>query len=246
MEPLLRSAQRSYDEMRAIMLRAGVSNMSLVLVYHEIEHGMRLLERHLRNSDADASVVEQARNLVGVIDSYGDLLRKNKTERHDLRAVVRRAIELNSVRLSNHDIELTSSGLDWPEAEPAPVVEIPLGLVLGAITNLIDNSIYWLTARWPAHRADNERAIFLGIDVSSFSEGVAVIVADNGPGFADELRDAAEPFFTRRPDGMGVGLYYVNLIMQTLGGEIRLLAPGDSPFPRRYDGAILALIFPRS
>lgn len=244
-EPLLAQAQESYEEMRTILLRAGVSNMSLVLVFHEIEHGMRLLNQHLRRSHADESVVDQARNLVHVIDSFGDLIRKNKPEGHDLRVLARRAVDLTSVRLENHDVKLTTS-LEWPDSVSPPVAEVAFGLVLGAITNLIDNSIYWLGARWPVHRSDGVRRLYIGIDGSSFDEGVAIIVADNGPGFVDQFQDASEPFFTRRPDGMGVGLYYVNLIMHALGGEARLLEPGDAgTIPEEFDGAAVALIFSR-
>ena len=223
--PLVDQVQSRYDDMRGIMLRAGMSNVTLVLVFHEVEHGIRLLEQHVRRSSSDPSLIEQARNLVNVIDSFADLIRHNKPERHDLRAVVSRAIELNSVRLMNHDIELTTdidrSGNGLPEAE------LSLGLILGALTNLIDNSLYWLAARWPAHRSDSRREMFIGLDEDSFDDRIAIVVADNGPGFADDLADATEAFFTRRPDGVGIGLYYVNIVMHALGGELRLLEPGD-------------------
>ncbi|WP_278257208.1 hypothetical protein [Nocardioides convexus] len=54
-----------------------------------------------------------------------------------------------------------------------------------------------------------------------------------------------EPFFTRRPDGIGVGLYYVNLIMQAIGGSLQMIDPDLVPLGEDYDGAALALVFPR-
>ena len=242
--PLLEQVQRRYDEMRTIMLRAGMSHVSLVLVFHEVEQGIRLLDQHVKRSSNDPSLVAQARNLVNVIDSFGDLIRHNRPQRHDLRAVARRAIALNSVRLTNHDVELTTD-VERPTEAPAHA-EISLGLVLGAITNIIDNSLYWLAARWPAHHQGNTREMFVGLDEESFGDRVAIVIADNGPGFEDDLTDATEAFFTRRPDGIGIGLYYVSIIMHALGGELRLLSPGDSYVPERFDGAALALIFPRS
>lgn len=241
MDPLVQKAQRAYDEMREIMLRAGVSGMSLVIVHHEIDHGVRLLEKMVAKGDNSDRVVHHARELVGVLDSFGDLIRKGTTSKHDIRAVARRALDLNSVRLSNHDVELK---LEAPEgASSSFLTELPLGLILGAVTNLIDNSIYWLSSRWSDSDGLSQKRIFMRVDANAFPEGPSLIIADNGPGFSDELSDAIEPFFTRRPDGIGVGLYYANLIMQTLGGNLRLLSDEDGLVPAEYDGAALALTF---
>ena len=242
-DPLIDKAQRAYDDMRDIMLRAGISSMSLVIVYHEIDHGVRLLHSALRAGADPSRVLQQARDLVAVLDSFGDLLRKGQSSNHDLRDVAERAAELNSVRLANHDIVLEVQ-IDRGEDATAAVSDFPLGLVLGAITNLIDNSVYWLSSRWPENSPNSVRRLLLAVDPDSF-DGPALIVADNGPGFADELDDATEPFFTRRPDGIGVGLYYVNLIMQSIRGALRMVDRDLVPIGSDYDGAALALVFPR-
>ena len=244
-DPLVQKAQRAYNDMREIMLRAGVSGMSLVIVYHEIDHGVRLLEKMVAKGANAEKVVQHARDLVGVLDSFGDLIRKGSSTQHDVRALARRAAELNSVRLSNHDIELRLDvGSD--DSQLSLIAEMPLGLVLGAITNLIDNSIYWLSARWPNDEGDPRKKIYIKVDADAFPEGPSIIIADNGPGFVDDLSDAIEPFFTRRPDGIGVGLYYANLIMQTIGGRLRQVQRDDLSLPPEFDGAALALTFRRS
>lgn len=243
LDPLIDKAQRAYDDMRDIMLRAGVSSMSLVIVYHEIDHGVRLLHSALRGGADPSRVLQQARDLVAVLDSFGDLLRKGQPANHDLRDVAERAAELNSVRLANHDVALEVQ-VDRGEGAATATSSFPLGLVLGAITNLIDNSVYWLSSRWPEDSPGSARRLLLMVDPTSF-DGPALIVADNGPGFVDELDDATEPFFTRRPDGIGVGLYYVNLIMQSIGGALRMVDRDLVPIDSGYDGAALALVFPR-
>lgn len=243
-DPLVKRAQRAYDDMREILLRAGISGMSLVIVYHEIDHGVRLLHSALRQGADAERVIQQARDLVGVLDSFGDLLRRGKSGDHDLRNLAERVAELNSVRLANHGISLDLSIDRSPQAE-VPLSTFPLGLVLGAVTNLIDNSVYWLSSRWPEDEDGSHRKIQLSVDTESYGEP-ALIVADNGPGFVDELEDATEPFFTRRPDGIGVGLYYVNLIMQTIGGSLRMVDRDLVSINSDYDGAALALVFPRA
>ncbi|GMA37558.1 ATP-binding protein [Demequina litorisediminis] len=178
-----------------------------------------------------------------MLDSFGDILRKGEVSDHDLRDLAERVAELNSVRLSNHDIELEVRVDRSPVATLAPS-KFPLGLVLGAVTNLIDNSVYWLSSRWPENAEQGSRRLLIAVDADSY-EGPALIIADNGPGFADGLEDATEPFFTRRPDGIGVGLYYVNLIMHTIGGSLRMVDTDLFPLGDEYDGAALALVFPR-
>lgn len=242
-DPLIERAQRAYNDMREIMLRAGISSMSLVIVYHEIDHGVRLLHAALRRGVDAERAVQQAHDLVAVLDSFGDLLRKGEASDHDIRDLAGRAAELNSVRLSNHGIELVLRVDRSPNAAPAPS-RFPLGLVLGAVTNLIDNSVYWLSARWPENDGESNRRLLIAVDTESY-DGPALIIADNGPGFADGLEDATEPFFTRRPDGIGVGLYYVNLIMSTIGGSLRMVDTDLVPLGPNYDGAALALVFPR-
>ncbi|MFT2815556.1 ATP-binding protein [Leifsonia sp. A12D58] len=244
-DPLVQKAQRAYDDMREIMLRAGVSGMSLVIVYHEIDHGVRLLQKLVAKGENSEKVVQHARDLVGVLDSFGDLIKKGASTQHDLGLVARRVTELNSVRLSNHEIELR---IDSNGAEDglSLLAELPLGLVLGAITNLIDNSIYWMSARWSSQAALGQKKLYIRVDADAFPEGPSIIIADNGPGFVDDLSDAVEPFFTRRPDGIGVGLYYAKLIMQTIGGRLREVTREDVPLPDEYDGAALALTFRRA
>lgn len=242
-DPLIDRAQKAYDDMREIMLRAGISSMSLVIVYHEIDHGVRLLLTALRAGADPERSIQQARDLVAVLDSFGDLLRKGQASDHDLRDLAERVAELNSIRLKNHDIALELRVDRSTNAALVPS-RFPLGLVLGAVTNLIDNSVYWLSSRWPEDSAEANRKLMIAVDTESY-DGPALIIADNGPGFVDELEDATAPFFTRRPDGIGVGLYYVNLIMHTIGGSLRMVDKELLPIGAEYDGAALALVFPR-
>ncbi|WP_197980365.1 ATP-binding protein [Frigoribacterium sp. CFBP 13729] len=241
-DPLIDKAQKAYDDMREIMLRSGISGMSLVIVYHEIDHGVRLLHQSLKNGADVGRTVDQARDLVAVLDSFGDLLRRGDSKVHDLRALAERSIELNSVRFSQHDVQIEVD-VDRGIGSSTVPIDIPFGLVLGAITNIFDNSLYWLGARWPDGAPAGARRLLIRVDEVSY-DGPALVIADSGPGFSDGLEDATEPFFTRRPDGIGVGLYYVSLIMRTVGGELRLADSLSSEEKTNYDGAALALVFP--
>ena len=71
------------------------------------------------------------------------------------------------------------------------------------------------------------------------------MVADTGPGFVDTPEELIRPFFSRRPEGMGLGLYYANLVMETGGGRLAFPDRREADVPKEFDGAVLALIFPQ-
>ena len=92
-------------------------------------------------------------------------------------------------------------------------------MVITALLNLIDNSSYWLL-----HRASERRII---IRVEHNGEGKPrLIISDNGPGIKDDPSLLVQPFFTRKPDGMGLGLYIVDRIMKAHDGIIQFLFRG--------------------
>ena len=114
------------------------------------------------------------------------------------------------------------------------------------MNNLIDNALYWLRVRWPEPSINGEasqRRVYVGAS-HDFSDGPAVVVADSGPGFqGDAPEHLVRPFFTRKPDGMGLGLYYANLAMELNGGRLAFPQRGEVDVPQGLDGAVVAMVF---
>jgi signal transduction histidine kinase len=55
---------------------------------------------------------------------------------------------------------------------------------------------------------------------------LVVIIADTGPGIAEDVKGRIfEPFFTTRVKGTGLGLSIVRNIIESHGGSIRLESP---------------------
>jgi C4-dicarboxylate-specific signal transduction histidine kinase len=102
------------------------------------------------------------------------------------------------------------------------------------LANLVDNSIFWLIRdRKPA----DGRTI--RIDVETRDTGFAVLVSDNGPGVPEEDQsNIFEPYFTRKPNGMGLGLYIARLVIDSYG---YLVYRDDGPLP----GACFEAVFAR-
>ena len=119
------------------------------------------------------------------------------------------------------------------------------GLLLSALSNIIDNAIYWSCEN--AEREGNgfEPAILLTTDLKSF-DGPAIRVADNGAGFKMDEEEMILPFRTLKPSSMGVGLYYVSLVMSMVGGKLIFTNRKEMGLPEKYDGACVALVFPKN
>jgi len=116
------------------------------------------------------------------------------------------------------------------------------GLILGAISNIIDNAIYWVDVRHEKEKMVKP-SILLSIDLRSF-DGPAIVVADNGTGFSMDYDDMIRPFYTLKPGGMGIGLYYVNIVMNSIGGKLLFVNGKDYDLSDKYDGACVILVFP--
>jgi signal transduction histidine kinase len=239
LDPLINKAEKNYNEMRDTMLRAGLSGMGLAVVFHEIEQGVRVLYDAIASGGKLDSIQGQARELVRILDGFTELLRKGDKKPNSLKNLVRRARDINKVRFRNHNVKLTAPSLE----DSAPDIErtFSFGLLLGALNNLLDNAFYWLQVRWPDAK-ESGRQIYISIE-TDFNGGPAVVVADNGPGFQDDAERLTRPFFSRRPDGMGVGLYYANMVMELNGGRLVFAGAADADVPENFDGAVLVMSF---
>jgi signal transduction histidine kinase len=80
----------------------------------------------------------------------------------------------------------------------------------------------------------------IDVTVTGDGSGIAVTIADHGPGIADDLRQRVfEPYFTTKADGTGLGLALVRQTLEAHRGTIALTAtPGG--------GATFAIVFPPS
>ena len=241
-EPYVAKIEQHYVDMQETLLAAGMSGLNLAVIFHEVERGVRALHQVIVNGRDMVGAARQAQELMRVLDGFSTLLRRGRVGRHSARRLITAAERFNRLRFRHHGIRLAGA---WLEEDAGFEAAFSFGLVLGALNNLIDNSLYWLRVRWPdvpADGTDSERRLFVGVS-RYFDDGPAVVVADNGVDFQDAPEHLVRPFFTRKPEGMGLGLYYANLAMELSGGRLAFPQRAEVDVPEEFDGAILAMIF---
>jgi two-component system C4-dicarboxylate transport sensor histidine kinase DctB len=82
------------------------------------------------------------------------------------------------------------------------------------ILNLVQNAVEALDEAGTAEAR-------LNLSVAATADGVEIVIADNGPGLADEVSEALfTPFVTTKATGLGLGLVICRDIVAGFGGEL--------------------------
>jgi len=239
-DPSLKRVEQEFRQLRDDFLRAGISQVGLAVVFHEVERGIGALATAVAEGAHISDLRIQVGQLQGVLETSTQLLRKGDKKSYSLRQLARRTRDITSVRFRVHNVKLTCPALEEGAADASAV--FAFGLALGAATNIIDNAIHWLKVSIPDDSRPGSRRIFMNV-VPDHEGRPALVIADNGPGFRDPPEQVVEPFFSRRPDGMGLGLYYANLAMNLNDGELLFPSMDDFDIPEEFNGAVVALAF---
>ncbi|MCK7554052.1 ATP-binding protein [Chitinophaga sedimenti] len=110
------------------------------------------------------------------------------------------------------------------------LVRIDDGELQLILVNLIQNSLYWLST------INTERII--KVEVIRHKEELSIVFSDSGPGIKEEHNTLIfEPYFSTRPDGIGLGLTIVGELVTEYDGEFYLMDNGP------LDGATFKITF---
>ncbi len=116
------------------------------------------------------------------------------------------------------------------DAQPCPTVRADRDQIIQVLTNLVQNAI---------DAAATSREPRVGLTLAPRGKDhVQIVVRDNGPGVAPEMRDRLfEPYATTKATGTGLGLAIVERIVFEHGGEI---THGEAP----GGGAVFTVTLP--
>jgi PAS domain S-box-containing protein len=146
----------------------------------------------------------------------------------DINDVIQEVLVLAGRELEEHQVSIDrrlKTGLPLVLADRVQLQQVLL--------NLIKNGLDAMIAV-----ANRPRLLWVqsGVDESG---DVFVAVSDSGTGFASEMDRVFTPFFTTKPDGMGMGLSISRSLVESHGG--RLWAAPNSPY-----GAVFSFTLPTS
>ncbi|UOQ61504.1 ATP-binding protein [Leucobacter rhizosphaerae] len=175
-----------------------------------------------------ADQAEMLSSIFNQIEPFGGRKRGRPKEVRT-RDLIQKAISIMQVEADDRGVNLAAGDADistrLDEAE-----------VLLVLVNLIQNAIFWVSTQ----PRDAERAVV--VDARSNSDSsLTLIVSDSGPGVVDDLRDRIfDPYFSTKPDGVGLGLSIAgNMVEDIYGGELTLVQEGP------LDGATFEATFRR-
>lgn len=237
----VKQIELDYKQMREVTLSSGIAGLNLAVIFHEVERGVEDLNAAIAKGDTQKKLLERSDHLSKLLEGFTPLLRRNEQKDFKISSLVKRVIGLTEHRFEHHNVTISCPIL----TEECPDFEIrgPFGLLQAALNNLIDNSIHWTNYKAEIEGDEYKPAIRILTLTDWFQEGPALVIADNGPGFELTPEEAVQPFKTTRPAGMGVGLYYTDKVIETIGGSLLITSGQDLELPASYSGAAVVMIF---
>jgi C4-dicarboxylate-specific signal transduction histidine kinase len=162
--------------------------------------------------EALTCVVSDADRASDIVDRIGALIKKAPPRKEvvDLNAAV-----LEVTALTRGEAIKTGVTVDTQLADRLPRIQYDRVQLQQVMLNLIVNAIQSMTGIEDGNRD-------LHISTASIEpEGVCVAVRDTGRGLGPEsLPRLFEPFYTTKPDGMGLGLSICRSIIEAHGGRL--------------------------
>ena len=184
----------------------------------------------LKSEKASTRAINLVEHLSSLIDGYADIIRKSDRKTENIVHVIDNALFNTEYRLKAHDIEVERQYKNFSGTKK---VKISRSLFVGAIMNIIDNSIYWLEQSKCEHKK-----FYVGI--TEDDKFLNIIFADNGVGFLLPTDTVTEPFVSAKPDGIGLGLHIANEILVAQKGTLKFPEFDDVSIPLDYkNGAII-------
>lgn len=166
-------------------------------------------------------IIESVQKIQDERKSFAQLFRRIEPfggrKRGRPKSVIVEEIIRNQFLLYHTELSRLNISYEVPDTKHQVTIdEAELGIIF---MNLIQNSIYWL------ENIDKERIIVT--EVFKNSEELSIFFSDSGPGIKLGMEENVfEPYFSTKPDGIGLGLSIVGELISEYNGEFMLVNNG--------------------
>lgn len=237
---------RVLDEIAHLNRVASMGHMA-ASVAHELNQPLSAILSNAQAAERFASA--HAPNLEEVRSALEDIIEDDKRARSIVRhmlqvfkrhALTAHVVDLNEIvrdadRLARHDALLRGVQLQcrllnqpiWISGDDIPLQQV--------IFNLVTNGMDAMR-----HLPSEQRVVTIETTISEANGFATVAVTDSGTGVSPEDQSKLfTPFFTTKPDGLGLGLSICQSIVHALGGHITVES-------RPERGAVFFVMLPLS
>ena len=221
--------ERQYRELQMALAHANrITTMGQLTasIVHEVkqpitatatnaEAALRWLDRQPPNLEEArqtlADIVKDSHRAGDVIDRMRDLIKMAppRKDRVEINGAIREVIELIYSEAVKNGVSVQTQfaeSLPLVQGDRVQLQQVMLNLIINAIQAMSD---LLLGARITYHHREHQ------------SEGVCLAVRDSGPGLSSEnFQRLFEPFYTTKPEGMGMGLSICRSIIEAHGGRL--------------------------
>lgn len=218
--------ERLQEVFSRLLMSAGLGHMVDIVIHEigsplgKINRQLLILERQLSdllNPDELKKVTTKIDSIKGWLEQIHNLrqrlepqtpAKRGRATTFDVLEEVKDNFNLHEALISKQKIRY-----DIISSERPLRVKMSRACLGQILVNLIDNSIFWLT---------RDKGIGNGgqicVRIEALEQGFRILFSDDGPGVPDKDETRIfEPYFTRKPNGMGLGLYICRMLIEPYG-----------------------------